>query len=171
MGESHRADIEETRRRVIERHGEEHGTRVTEYNRNVVIYPNLIINDILATVVRTFYPVRPDYMEVNAWALAPVEEQGGRLEARLHNFLEFLGPGGFATPDDVEALESCQIGYNAGGQEWNDVSRGMLRRPANESDELQMRAFWREWDARIRGLEIDDWDDHPRTVAASAAEA
>ena len=29
---------------------------------------------------------------------------------------------GFATPDDIEALESCQIGFAAGGQEWNDVS-------------------------------------------------
>jgi p-cumate 2,3-dioxygenase alpha subunit len=164
MGESHRAEIEETRRRVIERHGEEHGTRVTEYNRNVVIYPNLIINDILATVVRTFYPVRPDYMEVNAWALAPVEEQGGRLEARLHNFLEFLGPGGFATPDDVEALESCQIGYNAGGEEWNDVSRGMRKSVATDSDELQMRAFWRQWAAQMTETPIGEWDDGGRSA-------
>ena len=26
-------------------------------------------------------------------------------------FLEFLGPGGFATPDDNEALELCQEGF------------------------------------------------------------
>jgi p-cumate 2,3-dioxygenase alpha subunit len=171
MGEEHREPIEAVRRRLVEKHGEQRADRIAEWNRNILIFPNLVVNDILATVVRTFEPRQPDFMEVNAWALAPVEESGATLEMRLRNFLEFLGPGGFATPDDVEALESCQIGYNAGGQEWNDVSRGMLRRPANESDELQMRAFWREWDARIRGLEIDDWDDHPRTVAASAAEA
>jgi p-cumate 2,3-dioxygenase alpha subunit len=159
MGEAVRPEIEETKRRVWERLGPERGERVTDYNRNMVIFPNLVINDILATTVRTFYPVRPDYMEINAWAVAPVEEEGLLLEARLHNFLEFLGPGGFATPDDVEALESCQIGFNAGGEQWNDISRGMLRAEATESDELQMRAFWRQWFARIRETPISDWDD------------
>jgi p-cumate 2,3-dioxygenase alpha subunit len=169
MGEEHREPIEAVRRRLVEKHGEQRAERIAEWNRNILIFPNLVVNDILATVVRTFEPRRPDFMEINAWALAPVEESGGTLEMRLRNFLEFLGPGGFATPDDVEALESCQIGFDAGGQDWNDVSRGMLRRPANESDELQMRAFWREWDARIRGVEIDDWDDHPRQTAVVGA--
>jgi p-cumate 2,3-dioxygenase alpha subunit len=104
-------------------------------------------------------------MEINAWALAPVEESGGRLQTRLHNFLEFLGPGGFATPDDVEALESCQIGFDAGGQAFNDVSRGMLR-PAQVEDELQIRAFWRQWAAQLEGRQIDDWDDDPPRLDA-----
>jgi p-cumate 2,3-dioxygenase alpha subunit len=170
MGEDARPQIEETRRRIIERHGPERGERITEYNRNLLIFPNLVINDILATVVRTFHPLRPDYMEVNAWALAPVEEAGDALETRLHNFLEFLGPGGFATPDDVEALESCQIGFNAGGVEWNDVSRGMLADEATDSDELQMRAFWREWSARITETPITDWDDkRSRTAVPTSA--
>src|SRR5207249_2453439 len=83
--------------------------------RNLLIYPNFVVNDIMSATLRTFYPVRADFMEVNAWAVGPVEETGARLKTRLHNFLEFLGPGGFATPDDVEALESCQIGFDAGG--------------------------------------------------------
>jgi len=169
MGEEHKAPIEEIRRRLDAKHGPERGERIAEWNRNILIFPNLVINDILATTIRTFEPRSPDYMEINAWALAPVEESGGTLEMRLQNFLEFLGPGGFATPDDVEALESCQIGFEAGGVEWNDVSRGMLRRPGNESDELQMRAFWREWNARIQGVRIDDWDDHPKHFAAATA--
>jgi p-cumate 2,3-dioxygenase alpha subunit len=130
----------------------------------MTIFPNLVINDIMATTVRTFQPVGPGMMEIDAWALAPVEENGDRLETRLQNFLEFLGPGGFATPDDVEALESCQIGFNAGGEQYNDISRGMLR-DARMDDELQMRTFWREWSARITGTPIDDWDDAPPAEA------
>jgi p-cumate 2,3-dioxygenase alpha subunit len=143
---------------LVARFGPDKAERLAEFNRNMIIYPNLVINDIMATTVRTFQPVRADFMEVDAWALAPVEEEGGRLQTRLHNFLEFLGPGGFATPDDVEALESCQIGFNAGGEEYNDVSRGMLRE-AQFDDELQMRAFWRQWAAQMTGVQIDDWDD------------
>jgi p-cumate 2,3-dioxygenase alpha subunit len=169
MGEAVKPQIEACRAAMVQRHGAERAERITDYNRNLLIFPNLVINDILATTVRTFYPQQPDYMEINAWALAPIEEDGERLQARLHNFLEFLGPGGFATPDDVEALESCQIGYQAGGEEWNDVSRGMRHAEANDSDELQMRAFWREWAARIAGTRIDNWDDRPAATPAAMA--
>jgi p-cumate 2,3-dioxygenase alpha subunit len=69
---------------------------------------------------------------------------------RLYNFLEFLGPGGFATPDDVEALESCQRAYcNAREAGWNDISKGMMKASPAADDEAQMRSFWREWDRRV----------------------
>jgi p-cumate 2,3-dioxygenase alpha subunit len=160
MGEDTRDEIEAIRKDLEARHGAERAERIAEWNRNMLIYPNFVVNDIMSATLRTFHPVRADFMEVNAWAVGPVEETGKRLKTRLHNFLEFLGPGGFATPDDVEALESCQIGFVAGGQEYNDVSRGMLRE-ARVDDELQMRAFWRQWAAQIEGRQIDDWDDAP----------
>jgi p-cumate 2,3-dioxygenase alpha subunit len=166
MGETARGEIEAIRRDLEERHGHERAERIAEWNRNMLIYPNFVVNDIMSATLRTFSPVRADFMEVNAWAVGPVEEAGSRLKTRLHNFLEFLGPGGFATPDDVEALESCQIGFDAGGEEYNDVSRGMLREPRMD-DELQMRAFWRQWAAQIEGREIDDWDDGPSLEGAS----
>jgi p-cumate 2,3-dioxygenase alpha subunit len=160
MGEGARAEIEETKREIIERCGRDRAERICEWNRNMIIYPNLVINDIMATTVRTFTPVRADLMEIDAWAVAPVEETGERLHLRLRNFLEFLGPGGFATPDDVEALESCQIGFASGGEEYNDISRGM-HREARMDDELQMRTWWRQWAAQMTGVEIDDWGDSP----------
>ena len=81
---------------------------MSRYSRDLLIFPNLVINDIMSITVRSFQPKATDYMEVNVWALAPREEVGTpALERRLSNFLEFLGPGGFATPDDIEALESC----------------------------------------------------------------
>jgi len=75
-------------------------------------------------------PVAPDRVALEAWALAPHEEREGSaaLQRRLDSFLTFLGPGGFASPDDVEALESCQQGYAAQPDvAWSDISRGMSR--------------------------------------------
>jgi hypothetical protein len=89
--------------------------------------------------------VAPDYIEINAWALAPTDESAENRALRLDNFLTFLGPGGFATPDDVEALESCQQGFTNREVQWSDLSRGMKRAQPAVDDELQMRAFWRQW--------------------------
>jgi benzoate/toluate 1,2-dioxygenase alpha subunit len=90
--------------------------------------------------------VSPDLIEVNAWALLPKDEPPELRELRLDNFLSFMGPGGFATPDDVEALENCQRSFAAAGEViWSDISRGMLRDRPLGSDELQMRNFWRRW--------------------------
>ena len=99
----------------------------------------------MAITVRTFYPVSPDYMEVNAWSLAPIDESAEDSALRLDNFLTFLGPGGFATPDDVEMLETCQRGFANREVVWSDISRGMKREHPAITDELQMRAFWRRW--------------------------
>jgi hypothetical protein len=91
-------------------------------------------------------------MIVRSWALAPVNEPAILRKIRLENAISFLGPGGFATPDDIELLESCQRGYESGGIGWNDVSKGFRpdERTANDSadwsDELQMRAFWLQYD-------------------------
>jgi len=145
FGEHRKAHFEETRRRFEERFGKERAWRICETSRNLGIFPNLVINDIMAITIRTFFPVSPDYMQVNAWALAPVDESAEDSALRLDNFLTFLGPGGFATPDDVEMLESCQRGFRNREVEWSDISRGMKREHPAITDELQMRAFWRRW--------------------------
>ena len=127
-GEESRGEIDELARALVARLGEERGRRISQGDRNTLIFPNLVINDIMAITVRTFFPVRPDYMEVSAWALAPIGESATSRDRRLRNFLEFLGPAGFASPDDVEMLEMCQEGYeNRIGVEWNDISRGLLK--------------------------------------------
>jgi p-cumate 2,3-dioxygenase subunit alpha len=145
FGELAKARIEEKQRRLEERFGAERAFRIAQTGRNLLIFPNLIINDIMAITVRTFFPISPDYMEVNAWNLGPAEEDVDDSELRLDNFLTFLGPGGFATPDDVEMLESCQRGFANREVQWSDISRGMLREHPSISDELQIRTFWRRW--------------------------
>lgn len=149
-GEQGKADIERIVAGLTQRFGEERAQRIALNNRNLLIFPNLIINDIMAITVRTFYPLAPNQLHVNAWALAPADESEWSRKSRLENFLEFLGPGGFATPDDVEALQQCQAGYeNLREAGWNDISKGMGKAQPAMDDEIQMRAFWTEWNVRI----------------------
>jgi p-cumate 2,3-dioxygenase subunit alpha len=150
-GEKARSEVDRIRRHLVERFGEERTHHIADLNHNLLIYPNLIINDIMSLTMRTFYPVEPGYLQVTAWALAPREESPSWRAYRLDNFLTFLGPGGFATPDDVAALESCQAGFRALREVgWSDISRGMKRVP-EAIDEEQMRAFWRRWHEQMSG--------------------
>lgn len=148
-GEEAKADIETIRAELVKRLGEARATRVMDTNRNLSIFPNLIINDGSAVTVRFFYPLGPDRMRVVAWALGPVEETEAQRARRLYAFLTFYGPGGFATPDDVAALEAAQQGYQAWREvPWNDMSRGMAKGPDEEqlhTDEGHLRVFWRKW--------------------------
>jgi p-cumate 2,3-dioxygenase alpha subunit len=161
-GEERKADIDAVYQRLVNKHGERRATRIAKNSRNLLIFPNLVIVDVMALTFRTFFPKTPDYMEVTAWAVGPSEEAGWLRQNRLHSFLEFLGPGGFATPDDVEMLESCQRGYaNAREAAWNDISRGMKKAEPATVDEYQIRVFWQRWDALLRGA--------PRVVPLKAA--
>lgn len=145
-GEAKKAELEAIYQKLTDRFGVARAYNIAKVSRNLLIFPNLIINDIMSITVRTFFPLAPDYMEITAWALAPQGESPEDRALRLDNFLTFLGPGGFATPDDVEMLESCQRGYAAVREvEWSDISRGMTRQAPLATDELQMQVFWRRW--------------------------
>jgi p-cumate 2,3-dioxygenase alpha subunit len=153
-GDEGKKELDAIRARLEQLHGKEKADRIAFKNRNLLIFPNLVVNDIMAITFRTFYPKAPDYMNVTGWALAPAKESEWARKYRLDNFLEFLGPGGFATPDDVEALESCQAGYQNSleyGAEWNDISKGMGMDPFYD-DEVQMRSFWKEWNRRVKDV-------------------
>jgi p-cumate 2,3-dioxygenase alpha subunit len=147
-----RPEIEEIRARLRRNFGDERAGRMADFNRNMVIFPNLVINDIMAVTIRTIWPAGAGRLTARAWQFAPATESVGPRERRLESFLTFLGPGGFATPDDVEALESCQAGYACLAPAWNDLSRGMNREPQTV-DELQMRTFWRRW-RQLMGAEL-----------------
>jgi p-cumate 2,3-dioxygenase alpha subunit len=148
FGEHARQEIAALRAGLVGKHGPERASRMADVNRNLLIYPNLVVNDIMAITVRTFMPSAPDRMDVTAWEMAPRDELPALRQRRLDSFLTFLGPAGFATPDDLEALESCQQGFSSGGVEWNDISRGMDRVP-QANDEAQMRTFWRQWQRQM----------------------
>jgi phenylpropionate dioxygenase-like ring-hydroxylating dioxygenase large terminal subunit len=148
MGQESKPVVEQAAAHLAERHGDDYGEQIANLDFNMVIFPNLVVNNIMAVVIRKFEPIRPDLMHVTAWSLAPGEESPIARKIRNDSFLSFLGPAGLATPDDNEALESCQRGYGqlAGGA-WSDVSRGMDKEVPMNYDEMQMRSYWRHWDA------------------------
>jgi p-cumate 2,3-dioxygenase alpha subunit len=148
FGADARPEIQRIKDDLIARFGLTKALRMSEKTRNLLIFPNLIINDIMAVTIRVYQPTGPSGMDVTAWEMAPAGESGSLLHRRLDSFLTFLGPGGFATPDDTEALESCQQGFRSGGVEWSDLSRGMTRSPRG-NDELQIRTFWRRWQSLV----------------------
>lgn len=151
FGEDAKEEIHAIRKNLVNRFGEERAYRMADMIRNVLIFPTLFINDIQAINIRYFEPMGPDMLETRAWTMAPRDESAAQLSRRLDSFLTFSGPAGFAIPDDVEAVESCQEGFRACREvEWSDISRGMTRSPLNR-DELQMRTFWRGWQAAIAG--------------------
>jgi p-cumate 2,3-dioxygenase subunit alpha len=152
-GEQAKVEIDQIYSRLVAKFGQDKAHRMATRSRNLLIFPNLVINDIMSITVRTFQPVCEDYMEVSVWSLAPKEEIGKpAMQRRLTNFLEFLGPGGFATPDDIEALESCQRAFAAYREApWNDLSKGFGAPESHPTDEITQRAFWLAWQGRLCG--------------------
>ena len=149
FGEASKPDIERIHDYLLEKFGEERGRRMTELSRNLLVFPNLVINDIMAITVRTFNPIAPDHMEVTQKELVPKGERPDLKALRLDSYLTFLGPGGFASPDETEAMEACQQGFQAKAVEWNYVARGFHHHPPGYTDEHHMRAFWRGWYRRM----------------------
>jgi p-cumate 2,3-dioxygenase subunit alpha len=142
-------DLQTFRAGLVDRYGPERARKVENGGGNYLIFPNLMVIDGW-WVFRTFYPSSPDYMEINGWACLPKNDPPALRKARLEWYLAFQGPGGFATPDDVEGLEGCQMGFATHKEvEWSDISRGMKGNLAGGPGELQMRVFWREWHARM----------------------
>jgi p-cumate 2,3-dioxygenase alpha subunit len=151
-GEEAKPEIERIRAELEQRLGPERARRVADTNRNLVVFPNLVVNDGSSVTIRTFHPTAPDRMEVTAWALGPRGESEKARAIRLDSFLTFYGPGGFATPDDVEALESVQKGLAAWREvPWSVMTRGIDKAGEQlNTDELHLREFWIHWDRHMR---------------------
>jgi phenylpropionate dioxygenase-like ring-hydroxylating dioxygenase large terminal subunit len=147
-GEDAKADIDKIRAELVQRLGEERAARVADTNRNLVVFPNFVLNDGSSVTVRVFWPAGPNLMKVSAWCIGPVEETPAQRARRLNAFLTFYGPGGFATPDDVAVMEAAQEGYASWKEvAWNDLSRGMDKSDDDQlnTDEGHLRTFWRRW--------------------------
>lgn len=157
-GEETKPAIEAARAELVGRLGEERAERVANTNRNLFVFPNLMINDGSSVTVRTFWPEAVDKMKVTAWALGPIGENATMRKVRLDSFLTFYGPGGLATPDDVEALEQVQQGLTSTVKEvpWSVMTRGIAKDGEQlNSDELHLRTFWRRWNELMTGTASD----------------
>jgi p-cumate 2,3-dioxygenase alpha subunit len=151
--------IEQVKARLVARLGAERAERVAEHHRNLIVFPNLVINDNVGLSVRTAFPTAPGRLTGRIWALGPRGEDPLLRKIRLDNYLTFVGPGGFATPDDFEAFALCQRGSEYTPPSWSDISKGMsadedlLHARADFTDEAQMRGWWAQWDRILGGSE------------------
>ena len=149
-------EIDTTRARLEKNLGKERAGLIADVQKNMVIFPNLVINDNVGFTVRVIEPTGPSSMRINAWAIAPVNESPQMRALRLDNFVSFLGPAGFGSADDVEMLELCQRGLSHAPVEWNEISKGFggegdpRRQSGGPADEAQMRAYWAQWDRMMR---------------------
>lgn len=159
MGLDVKDEIEAKRARLVELHGEERANYIAESQKNMVIFPNLVINDIVSTTIRYIEPESQNFMRVTNWAFGPTDESPRLRAIRLDNFISFLGPAGFGSPDDIEMLELCQQAAEHAPIEYSEISKGMnweddpRKLTGATDDELQMQAYWTQWDLVMRGIE------------------
>ncbi len=154
--------IDANKERLIAKYGIERGTRMTTRTRNMLIFPNTILNDVMSVSIRTAWPETPTKTRASIWNLAPVDEHPAVRKIRLQNHLTFVGPGGFAHPDDYEIFDRISIGNRMSPPTAHDYSKGMVSGVADDlltatgdhADETQQRAWWTQWDRVLRGAEI-----------------
>jgi Ring hydroxylating alpha subunit (catalytic domain). len=94
FGEEAREDIAAIEQEVIDRLGPERAVRVCKHAKHVLIFPNLVIADGPGAVIRTYWPVAPDYVEIDQWAVAGVQETPEQIERRVSMYVTFLGAAG-----------------------------------------------------------------------------
>jgi phenylpropionate dioxygenase-like ring-hydroxylating dioxygenase large terminal subunit len=137
-------------------YGAARANQMLNFRQQLLLFPNTLF---LQTwqAIRTCQPVTHNRMEVTAWALMPVKDDPKAREMRLAMYNSFLGPGGFATPDDVEVMETLQANMSSTPElDFVDMSRGMAREQPLCDDELQMRGFWKHWYKRVgAGIEAE----------------
>ncbi|MCG8149268.1 Rieske 2Fe-2S domain-containing protein [Pimelobacter simplex] len=163
FGEAEKVRTEEHRAEMVERLGEERAHYVADESHILFVFPNLLLFDIEGLSIRQLEPVAPGHTDVRAWQLVPREEDPESRALRMKTVVSFVGPGGLATPDDIEAYEAVQRGIEAtkgaGDLDYSDMSRGMRDEVKGEQgrsiDEGAMRGFWREWEQVVDGgLEV-----------------
>jgi phenylpropionate dioxygenase-like ring-hydroxylating dioxygenase large terminal subunit len=81
--------------------------------RNLTIFPNLQVIDILSAQVRTWRPLAADKTEMTSHCLAPVGESAEARRLRIRNYEDFFNATGLATSDDNIIYEFGQTGYDA----------------------------------------------------------
>jgi benzoate/toluate 1,2-dioxygenase alpha subunit len=92
--------------------------------RNLCVFPNLVLNDLASTHMRSHRPLGPDRTEVTIWCIAPVGEPAEARAARLRKFEEFFLVTGMATSDDVISLDVAHAGCMGRAARWTNFRRG-----------------------------------------------
>ncbi len=87
-------------------------------NRNLNIYPNLTVADMISLQIRVIRPLSVDRSEMRSFCFGAVGEPDAVRDRRLRQFEDFYNPSGLAVPDDNRAFELVQRGYGARELDW-----------------------------------------------------
>ncbi|MGE3931704.1 MAG: Rieske 2Fe-2S domain-containing protein [Rhodospirillaceae bacterium] len=93
--------------------------------RNLLVFPNMVLNDLASTHMRTHRPLAVDKTEVTIWCVAPKGESKEARYARLRKFEDFFLATGMSTSDDIVSLDTAHAGYFARHARWSDMTRGL----------------------------------------------
>lgn len=155
FGEDEKVRTEAHRAEMVERLGEKRAHYVADESHILFVFPNLLLFDIEGLSIRQLEPVSAGQTDVRAWQLVPRNEEPAARALRMKTVVSFVGPGGLATPDDIEAYEAVQRGIEATAGDprteldYSDMSRGMVDEvkgvQGRSIDEGAMRGFWRHW--------------------------
>ncbi|WP_372724437.1 Rieske 2Fe-2S domain-containing protein [Immundisolibacter sp.] len=116
-----RADIEQ-------RMSPQRARWILHHQRNVLIYPNLLLQDNASTQIRVIRPLDVASCEVSIYAVAPVGESPAARTLRLRQYEDFFNATGVATPDDLLVFEACQQGFAGSLAAWQQgYARGGTR--------------------------------------------
>jgi benzoate/toluate 1,2-dioxygenase alpha subunit len=161
FGPDEQRRTEEHRAGLADRLGDRRAHYVADESHIIYIFPNLLVFDIEGLTIRQLEPVSAGVTDVRAWQFVPRDEDPDARALRMKTVVSFVGPGGLATPDDIEAYEAVQRGIEATagdprpGMDYSDMSRGMADEvkgvTGRSIDEGAMRGFWRHW-IRAAGL-------------------
>jgi benzoate/toluate 1,2-dioxygenase alpha subunit len=163
FGEDEKVRTAEHRAEMDRRLGPERARYVADESHILFVWPNLLLFDLEGLSIRQLEPVAADQTDVRAWQLAPRGVDEATRALRMKTMVSFVGPGGLATPDDIEAYEAVQRGIEATaaearpGLDYSDMSRGMVDEvkgvQGRSIDEGAMRGFWRHW---VDALGVED---------------
>ena len=121
--------------RIEREFGEAKAQWMLRRGRNVLVFPNLVLNDLASTHLRTHRPLDPGRCEVTIWCIAPKGEPEEARFARLRKFEDFFLVSGLSTSDDVVSLDTAQEGFRGPETGWNSYDRGLGTLRSGPDDE------------------------------------
>jgi len=164
FGQPQNRPVWSRREKIVEQHGAPYAEWVVGRLRNLLIFPNLLLQDHAATQIRVIKPVSVDFTKVESYALAAREDSPDVRTKRIRQFEDFYNATGLATPDDLSTFEAChdglqgslvpwQMGYDrgfahvrAGGDEESEpVGMAAIASGPDFQDEVLLHGQYREW--------------------------
>ncbi len=149
-GEAGKTEIARQYDKLVQLYGKDRADRIALKNRNLFIFPNLVVNDIMALTVRTYFPMAP-----TTWSSTPgrwrrTRKRHGRANTASITSLNSLARAGSPPRMMPRRSSIASVGSRIRRKPmWNDISKGMGKDKPSHNDELQMRAFWTQWNRQM----------------------